>query len=329
MLVYTSYMKSIVVGELHTDIVASGIKKFPEAGQLVQAEQLQINPGGKSPNVARMMAALSLEDSVAMVSRTTDDPYGLGQIPLLALQQSGVNTDHVVVAKYNNVLPGIALIPVDVKGNNQIIVASGVSTDFSPEDIDSAAPLFESVGKNTGLLALTMECPINTAVRSVQLAAEHGLKVMFDPGGINSAADAAQIIDAGVYLIKPNEHEARILTGVEVVSFETARMAAQMLQAENIQNVLITAGVEGAYLFTENLARHIPVTNLNIDGDEVDETGCGDQTMAALCAFIQDGDDIGQAAEKALLAGTLQFHRAGIRPVTRHEFEEAVRKVKL
>jgi bifunctional ADP-heptose synthase (sugar kinase/adenylyltransferase) len=54
-----------------------------------------------------------------------------------------------------------------------------------------------------------------------------------------------------------------------------------------------------------------------------DETGCGDQVMAALCAFLSGGEDLQSAAAKAILAGTLQFYRTGIQPITLEDIARA------
>jgi hypothetical protein len=43
------------------------------------------------------------------------------------------------------------------------------------------------------------------------------------------------------------------------------------------------------------------------------------QMMAALCAALSRGVDFSGAAESAVAAGTLQFHKAGIVPVTAEE----------
>ena len=313
-------MKTIVIGSLNTDLVATGIKQFPKPGEHVYGKELLIGPGGKSRNIADMLANLAPKDSVAMVGRTIKDPYGLWHPPMDALANIGVNTDYVNVLEYEaaNKLPGIALIPVDQQGNNQIFVLPGVSEDFSTADIDAATELFKVVGANNGTLVLTLECPLETATYAVQQANKHGLKVMFDPGGIESDIDLTGLITAGIHLIKPNEHEARILTGVEVNDFDTAKQAAEKLQAQGAAIVLVTAGVNGAYLFSNDIKIHIPIPDVNA-GDEKDETGCGDQTMAALCALLQDGKSIQEAAELAVLAGTLQFHRSGIQPVKKGE----------
>lgn len=313
-------MKTIVIGSLNTDLVAVGIKQFPKPGEHVYGKELRIGPGGKSRNIADMIANLAPANSVAMVGRTVKDPYGLWKLPMDALAKVGVNTDYVNILDYadTNKLPGIALIPVDEQGNNQIFVLPGISDDFSVTDIDNAASLFEAVGSNSGTLVLTLECPLETATYAVKQANKHGLKVMFDPGGIEADTDLKELIRAGIYLIKPNEHEARVLTGVGVTDFDSAKAAAQKLHEQGIENVLITAGVKGAYLFSETVQEHLPIPSLEAS-DEKDETGCGDQTMAALCASLQEGKSIKKAAELAILAGTLQFHKTGIRPIKKNE----------
>jgi ribokinase len=313
-------MQTIVIGSLNTDLVATGIKQFPKPGEHVYGKELLIGPGGKSRNIADMIAHLASPKSVAMVGRTVQDPYGLWRAPLDALSKVEVNTDYVVIADYEETgkLPGIALIPIDEEGNNQIFVLPGISDDFSVSDIDAASPLFQDVGDNNGVLVLTLECPLDTAIHAIELANKHDLKVMFDPGGIEADTDLSTLFNARLFLIKPNEHEARMLTGVDVKDFESAKEAAAVLSNNGVENILITHGVQGAYLFSKDVQAHIPIPEVE-DSKEKDETGCGDQTMAALCAFFQEGKPLEEAARLAVLAGTLQFQRTGIQPVNRSE----------
>lgn len=313
-------MRTIVIGSLNTDLVATGIKQFPKPGEHVYGKELLIGAGGKSRNIADMIAHLSPENTVAMVGRTVKDPYGLWKLPMDALAKSTVSTDYVNVLDYEeaNKLPGIALIPVDEQGNNQIFVLPGISDDFSPSDVDSATALFETVGASNGFLVLTLECPLDTAIHAVKHANKHGLKVLFDPGGIQVGDSIDELIQAGIFLIKPNEHEAKMLTDVEVTDFETAKQAATKLQEKGVKNVFITHGINGAYLFTETEQTHIPIPKIEA-GKEKDETGCGDQTMAATCALLQDDKSLKEAATLSVLAGTLQFYKSGVKPVTKKE----------
>lgn len=166
--------KIIVVGFLNTDIVASGITEFPNPGEHVYAKNLQIGPGGKSRNLAQMVGVLSKNDSVVMLGKTVKDPYGLWKPPVDSLKQAGVNTEHIIIERFEDVqkMPGIALIPVNTKGENQIIVAPGISDDFTVEDLESSKDLFEKVADNDGYLALTMECSVPVFQKAIEIASQ-------------------------------------------------------------------------------------------------------------------------------------------------------------
>lgn len=239
-------VRTIVIGSLNTDLVATGLLHIPKPGEHVYGEELHIGPGGKSRNIADMLAHLAPKDSVAMIGRTVEDSYGLWRQPLEALEKAGVNTEYVQVEPSDGSnLPAIALIAVDERGNNQIIVLPGASERFRKEDIAAATELFESVGNNEGALVLTLECPLDTAIYAVKLANQYGLKVLFDPGGLQANMDVQKLTSAGIYLIKPNEHEENPLF---------AQLLAELIAAsdlpEGVFNVLYGDGSIG-----EKLAR--------------------------------------------------------------------------
>jgi ribokinase len=311
----------IVIGGLNTDIIASGVTRFPGPGEHVYGKQLTIGPGGKSRNIAAMAGTLMEPNQVAMIGRTSQDEYGLWKLPVDALKAAGVNTEGVHILSFAEAqkLPAIALIPVNDQGENQIFVLPGVSDDFDSADIDAAQALFDAAGKQQGLLILTLECPLETARYAINKALATGMKVALDPGGIELDTPIAELIRLGVYLLKPNEHEAKLITGVEVKDFESAKQAAQKMLQMGAQNVLITHGDKGAYLFTQSEASHISIPV--IENVVKDSTGCGDQTMASLGAYLQQGKTLREAAEIAIFAGTLQFHKNGIQPITKPELE--------
>lgn len=313
----------IVIGFLNTSIVATGLKRFPNPGEHIYGKELIICPGGKSRNIAAMAGHLMGKGRVAMVGRTTRDQYGLWKAPLDALGDAGVNTDHVVIDEKTEKFSSIALIAVDERGSNQIIALPGIGEEFSKEDIDGATPLFEEAAKNGGYLALTLQCPLETAGYAINKAKEAGLRIVFDPGGIEESMQLDTLLD-GLFLIKPNEHEAKMLTGIAVTDFGSAQLAAQRLMGLGAENVLITVGAAGAYLFTPYGQKCIPIPSVQ-ETIMKNETGCGDQSMATLCAHLQTGASIEKASEIAVLAGTLQFHKQGIQPITKIELEAAQR----
>ena len=89
--------RMIVVGGLNTEIVAVGIDELLGRGELSRSGEVLIGPGGKSSNIARMSSCLLGEGRVFMIGKTSTDPYGLWEVPVKALREAGVNTEHVVV----------------------------------------------------------------------------------------------------------------------------------------------------------------------------------------------------------------------------------------
>jgi len=308
----------IVIGGLNTDIVALGAKKLLASGELTYVEKLHIGPGGKSRNIAQMIAALSNRKNVAMIGKTTNDPYGLWRLPLDSLKTSGVNTEYISIDSYEKtkIFPGIALIPVDTKGRNQIYVFPGINDQFSPNDVEAANELFKSVAADNGLLVSTLELPYKTVLYAFKKANSLGIKVLFDPGGIDENQNYQELLSQNIFLIKPNEHEAKILTGITVSDKNSAKKAAEKLLSMGVQNVFITLGGKGGYFFNKDIQEQIPVPKIS-NGKFKDETGCGDQTMAAFTVALNEGKHIVEAAKIAILAGSLQFYSPGIRPVTR------------
>jgi ribokinase len=256
---------------------------------------------------------------VAMIGITVRDPFGLWRIPYDALVNSGVVIDFVIVQPFdpkNPRFPGVALIPVDKNGNNQIYVLPGVNESLSAAHIGAADKLFSAA---SAVLVMAMEIPRETAACALGKAHGSGMRVVIDPGGIAGPEDILDLLDGRVFLVKPNEHEARLITGVAVDGFKAAGRAAEFIRRRGVRNVMITHGAYGAYLFTEEAeAVHIPVPEVN-GGTDRDETGCGDQTTAVLAALTAEGMDICKAARLAVEAGTLQYHRLGIQPVQREE----------
>src|SRR5262245_58591851 len=179
-------LSTIVIGGLNTDIIAQGVPSLVGAGELAQGGELVLGPGGKSRNMAQMIATLRGRGIVAMIGKTAEDPWGLWRIPLQALQQAGVDTSYVTVLPLSaEQMPSVALIPVDRSGKNQIYVLPGVNATFDKAEIDAAEPLFVIVGRNQGALVLSLECPLETVIYALQKAKRFGLLTVVDPGGID------------------------------------------------------------------------------------------------------------------------------------------------
>jgi len=313
----------IVPGGLNTDIIGLGVERILSPGELTLGGRLRIGPGGKARNMAQMAAAYLGRDRVAMIGRTAQDPFGLWRVPIRALEEAGVDSTYVKILSVEEAeggYPGIALIPVDKTGRNQIYVLPGVNAEFSPADVEAARELFFDQ-KRKRVMLLAVEIPLDTVRHCLDLAQSQKIPVILDPGGLGDPN--VDFLNERVFLLKPNEHEAEMLTGCVIEGFDTASAAADLLLARGVKNVLITHGERGAYFFGQDARFAIPAPEV-ADSKLCDETGCGDQVSALLAACLAEGRTVEEAVELAVLGGTLQFHRAGIQPISREELERFV-----
>lgn len=96
----------------------------------------------------------------------------------------------------------------------------------------------------------------------------------------------------GLFLLKLNHMEAHALTGLEVRSPEDAQRAAQALQAQGVQRVLISLGAQGVCWAdvdaTPQFRASRPVTVRSA-------TGAGDALMAGVIAALQREEPLGEA----------------------------------
>jgi ribokinase len=305
----------IVPGGLNIDMVGLGVDRIIGPGELTLGGTLKIGPGGKARNMAQMAAAYLGPGRVAMIGRTSKDPYGLWKIPVRSLDDAGVDTRYIRISSFEEAgskYPGVALIPVDKKGKNQIYVLPGVNQDFCKQDVDVARVLFEGEGRKIMILAL--EIPMEVVEYCIEIAVSYGVQVILDPGGVGGPID--EMLNKRISLLKPNEHEARILTGISVLDENSAEQAARAMLSRGVRNIFLTCGEEGGYLFNPEMSLHIPCPDVEDTGIH-DETGCGDQVTAVVASCLAEGLPLEEACRLAILAGTLQFYRAGIQPVTK------------
>ena len=129
------------------------------------------NPGGKGANQA--VAAARLKGNVHFIAKTGNDLFGKRSIE--QYEDEGIHVENI----YSDLtLPsGVALIMVDMNGENSIAIASGANGSLSPEDIRKAQPTIEK----GDILLMQLEIPIETVEYAAQIASEQGIKVILNP----------------------------------------------------------------------------------------------------------------------------------------------------
>lgn len=287
--------KIIVVGSCNTDMVIR-VDHLPEPGETIIGHDFITNQGGKGANQA--VAVKRLGGETAFIARLGNDDFGAKSLRLLT--EEGIDTSFVRLT--DGVSTGVALIPVDDKGENSIIVSSGANALLSPFDIEEAEPLFEKAS----ILLMQLETPVPTLISAARLAKQFGAKVVLNPAPYPKEPLPIELFEL-VDIITPNETEAAGMSGVKVLDEESALKAICEIQKQGVGNVIITAGASGAYTSTEGQLVRIPSEKVEV----VDTTAAGDTFCGALCVALSKGTDMVQAIRFANKAASLSVTRLG------------------
>lgn len=283
----------LVVGSTNTDMVVKATR-FPAPGETILGGKFLMNPGGKGANQA--VAAQRLGGNVTFVGKTGNDIFGKQAVELL--KSEGINTEFMLTDSKNP--SGVALITVDLKGENSIVVASGANGTLSAADLANTGALFNAAD----CVLLQLEIPLETVSRVAGLAAEKGRKVILNPA---PALPLPESLLKGLYMITPNENEAELLTGIAVSDMVSANQAALVLKAKGVQNVIITMGAAGAYVLSTEFTGMVAAPTVSA----VDTTAAGDTFNGALAVFLFEAKTVQEAVKLACKAASIAVTRIG------------------
>jgi ribokinase len=287
-----------VVGSLNMDLVAR-VTSLPTIGETVGEARFMAVPGGKGANQA--VAAARLGAEVVLIGRVGRDGYGVELRRGLAAD--GVDATHVVDDPH---LPtGVAMIAVDARGQNTIIVAPGANANLSPADVMAASASIEAAD----VLLLQFETPIDASIEAARLARAAGVRVILNPA---PARDVPPALASLVDWIVPNETEAALVLRHPMVSIsDDPGDAAIALRLETgVANILITMGEHGALLATPEQVIALPAPPVAV----VDTVAAGDAFIAGFAVALSEGLDLEAALRMGLAAGSLACTIAGAQP---------------
>ena len=264
----------LVVGSLNTDLVVRA-PRFPQPGETISGEDLQVIPGGKGANQA--VAAARLGASVSMLGRVGKDNFG--DFLLDNLNQNHVDT---TLVQRDDASTGTAIIIVDSNGQNSIVLSAGANGRVAAADLTSFP--------DHKLLLLQLEIPLETVLFAAKRAHESGLRVILNPAPAKLIP--AELIALADFII-PNETELSLLTGLPVNdpnSTDTTEQAARALLRSGAQNVIVTLGSKGALIVTSAYAQAIQVDTYPVD--VVDTTAAGDAFIGGFAAKLLESDSL-------------------------------------
>ena len=292
--------KVCVLGSINMDFVIK-VKDMPQEGETILSKGFEKIPGGKGANQA--VAAARCGNSVSMIGRIGEDSDGRYLKKLL--EEEGINATHILEDKENST--GMAMITVNDKGNNSIVVIAGANMGITKKNIEDA----KSVIEESDILISQFETPIDLTLESFKIAKENNKITILNP------APATKIDDEllkYVDIIIPNETEAELLTGVKVESLEDARKAGDVFLSKGVKYAIITLGSKGAAVIAKEKGDIVPAFKVNA----IDTTAAGDSFIGGLSTKLDianlDFDNLLKAVKFGNKVSSITVQRKGAQP---------------
>jgi ribokinase len=280
----------VVIGSINMDLVCR-TPHMPVGGETILGSEFVTIPGGKGANQA--VAAAKLGGDVHMIGRVGDDDFG--KRLLAGLATNGVNIDRVPITK--GIASGVAMILVDAKGQNSIVVAPGANARVTTKDIDAARDLIASAAA----VVMQLEIPLPVVKHAMALCKKLGVFTIVDPAPA-VAKLPKEIFAADIFT--PNESEAEILLG-------RSKDAAVMLLKRGAKAVVLKQGSRGATWFDRTgQVASAKAYKVKV----VDTTAAGDSFTGGLAVAQAEGMSPADALRFACAAGAICCTGFGAQP---------------
>lgn len=287
--------KIIIAGSYNGVIVAKG-PAIPGVGETFIGNTFFTGPGGKGANQA---VAASLQGAdVRFLCKLGKDPYGDEAVRLLR-QYGGLEGGGI--RQVDGVQTGIALIFVDGAGNNSIMVVPGanlaLTADEIVHDVEAERDVF--------MVGFQLECDVAQMCEAMIRLHAAGVKTLLDPA---PAAPLPMEAYPAIDIIKPNEYEAEILTGVHITSPREAYAAGEILVGRGVKTAIVTLGAKGTVIVSAEERTFVPARPVNA----TDTTGAGDIFSGSFLAALSKGYPLVEAVRYANDAAAISVQRLGV-----------------
>ena len=286
----------VVVGSVTADLTTfSG--RLPARGETIHGDDFTLVLGGKGAN--QVLAAGLAGAPASFVACVGTDLFH--DMIIDGLTAAGVDITHVRAVAGPT---GIAHIRVDASAQNDIVMVPLANSALSVEQVDAA---LAALAPTTAVLLTQLEIPAPLAIHAIRTAHRHGLSVVLDPA---PAIPLPDDVWAFVDVVTPNETEASILTGTEVVDAASAVAAGHWFLQRGAKAALVTLAGAGAVLVTADGTQTFTPFTVT----PVDTTAAGDAFAGYLGAALAAGSSLPDAIRLASAAGALAVTARGASP---------------
>ena len=286
----------VIVGSVTADVTTFSTR-LPARGETILGDEFTLMLGGKGANQA--VAAGRSGARTSFVGCVGDDLFH--DLVVNGLSDAGVDLAHLRTVPGPT---GIAHIRVDASAQNDIVMVPLANAALSAEQIDDA---LTALAPTTSVLLTQLETPSALTAHITARGREHGMTVILDPA---PAAPLPDDVWGNIDIVTPNETEASLLSGVEVVDAATAEEAGRWFLDRGVGAAVITLAGQGSCVVTAEGATVIPPFPV----EAVDTTAAGDAYAGYLGAALANGSTLSDAVRLATAAGALAVTKQGASP---------------
>jgi rfaE bifunctional protein kinase chain/domain len=293
----------LVVGDVMLDRYWFGdVNRIsPEAPvPVVRIERREERLGGAA-NVARNIATLGA---------------GVGLLGVVGEDEAGTVVDGMLadlgIANYLNRDPAIStIIKLRVIGRQQQLLR--VDFEEAPTDtvLRDKLTQFGNLIENYNVVVLSdyAKGSLVNVAQMISIAKQHGKRILVDPKGEDFSPYK------GASLLTPNKSEMIRIVGSWKTEQELARKAQALMQALELEALLLTRSEEGMTLFNGADIVNIPAVAREV----YDVSGAGDTVIATMAVMLGAGFPVVEAVQMANRAGGIVVGKLGTATVSRDE----------
>ena len=267
-------MSVLVIGGANIDVKAKTLA--PHVPRTSNPGAVSIKAGGVARNIAHNLARLNVKTT--LLSVIGNDSFG--QMLIQETSKAGVNTSAII---RSNQTTGTYVAVLDEAG--ELITAVS--------DMDLLSLLTSRIIKQNKDLIMANKHIISDCNLSEETLNEIALmavdRLIIEPVSVTKSTKLLTLLKFHrVFLATPNLDQIEALAGTREI-----KVAAAILHKLGLQNIVIHAGEQGAYVSDGNEIINIPSQAKTI----IDVTGAGDAATAGLVCGLLKNLPLAKAAE--------------------------------
>lgn len=312
-----SEKRVLVVGDIYLDENVFGVVtgvSLEAPIPIFEVQEKRHNPGAAG-NAACNVAALGATTyMVGVVGDDTNAGVVRREFDVRNVDTSGVVVNPAVATNtYGKLRAGGFNIPTQEVLRTDTptpVFISGETEDKIIENIRAYAKKVDAIVVGD---QVSSTCTERVLAEVVACAKKHNLLTV---GDSRQRAGAFKGFD----IVVPNDREAGIAVGIDVVDKDTLKAAGKAL-LKVAKNALVTCGPDGITVFAENgEVSDVPISPCEV----LDVTGAGDTVTAAVALTVLAGGSLEDAAVVGNAAAGVAVGQRGVVTVTREEVEKAL-----